>query len=149
MEVEWLILADSAEVVSNKLYLLGGGWDRLTIRKQPPVARQLAVAASFRVSWNETNQRHNFEIEVADGDGGTIDKVGGQFEVGRPPGTPPGQDQRIQIAVSIGMQIKKIGEYVIIARLDGEVGKRFPFNVVPGPEIAAAIGQQEDDPGRQ
>ena len=27
MEIEWLILADSAQIVGNKLYLLGGGWD--------------------------------------------------------------------------------------------------------------------------
>lgn len=147
MNVEWLILADSAQVVSNKLYLLGGGWDRLTIRKQPPVAHQMTVAASFRVSWNETNQRHSFEIEVADSDGGTIGKVAGQFEVGRPPGTLPGQDQRVQIAVNVGMQINKLGSYMIIARLNGEEGGSFPFNVVPGPEIAAAIARQKGDSG--
>ena len=31
MEVEWLILADSAQVIGNKLYLLGGGWDQLAV----------------------------------------------------------------------------------------------------------------------
>ena len=31
MEVDWLILADSAQVTGGKLYMLGGGWDRLTV----------------------------------------------------------------------------------------------------------------------
>jgi len=36
MEVEWLILADAAQVVGNKLYLMGGGWDKLTINNVFP-----------------------------------------------------------------------------------------------------------------
>ena len=32
--IEWLILADAAEVVGGKLYLMGGGWDRLTVNSQ-------------------------------------------------------------------------------------------------------------------
>ena len=140
MEVEWLILADAAQVVGNKLYLLGGGWDRLTITSPPPTPHRMAVAASFKVSWNETNQRHSFEIEIADSDGQTIGKVGGQFEVGRPPGLPPGQDQRTQIAVNIDLRIRD-GTYVIIARIDSQEGRRFPFNVVLGPMLATKQNQ--------
>ena len=138
MDVEWLILADAAQVVSNKLYLLGGGWDRLTLNRPLPTAHQMAVAASFRVPWTETNQKHGFEIQVADGDGGTIGKVAGNYEVGRPAGLPPGQDQRFQIAVSIGMQIRKFGTYVIVASLNGQEGGRFPFTVAAAPASAGA-----------
>ena len=65
MEVEWLILADSAQVLGNKLYLLGGGWDLLTVNREFPVDQRCAVALSVRVPWNETNQKHTFELEVA------------------------------------------------------------------------------------
>ncbi len=37
MDVEWLILADAAQVNGNKLYLLEGGWDRLTITRPLPL----------------------------------------------------------------------------------------------------------------
>jgi hypothetical protein len=136
MEVEWLILADAAQVTSNKLYLLGGGWDRLVIARTFPVTHQMAVATAFRVSWNETNQKHDFEIEVVDADGTGIAKLAGQFEVGRPPGIPPGQDQRTQIAVNLGLPLKHPGTYEVVARLNGEESRRFPFNVVAHPNLS-------------
>ena len=136
MDVEWLILADAAQVTSHKLYLLGGGWDRLTIARPLPVTHQMAVAAAFRVSWNETNHKHDFEIEVADADGLTVIKLGGQFEVGRPPGITPGQDQRTQIALNMGLPLKRLGTYVVVARLDGEEQRSFPFNVVAHPGLS-------------
>ena len=133
MDVEWLILADAAQVNGNKLYLLGGGWDRLTITRPLPVTHQIAVAAAFRVAWHETNQQHAFEIEVVDADGAGVVKLGGQFEVGRPAGTPPGQDQRTQIAVNLGLPLKRLGTYVVVARLNGEELRTFSFNVVGRP----------------
>ncbi len=136
MEVEWLILADAAQVTSNKLYLLGGGWDRLVIARTFPVTHQMAVATAFRVSWNETNQEHDFEIEVINADGAGVAKLAGQFEVGRPPGIPPGQDQRTQIAVNLGLPLKHPGTYEVVARLNGEESRRFPFNVVAHPNLS-------------
>ena len=136
MDVEWLILADYAEIVGNKLYLMGGGWDVLTVNSGFPVKHQCAVAASFRVSWKETNQRHNVEIEIATEDGQTLAKVDGQIEVGRPPGIPPGQDQRCQLAGSAVLDLKDAGRYVIIGRIEGRDAARVNFNVVPGPMLA-------------
>ena len=50
MEVEWLILADSAQVTGGKLFLLGGGWDRVTANSFP-FAHNMSIAVSFRVPW--------------------------------------------------------------------------------------------------
>ena len=128
MEVEWLILAEAAQVVGQKLYLLGGGWDRLTI-PTTPMYYNMAVAASFKVPWNETNIKHTFEIEIADGEGNGLGKVSGQFEVGRAPGIAAGTDQRSQIAANINWNITKPGLYQINARV-GEAHRSFPFTVV-------------------
>ena len=132
LDVDWLILADSAQVVGQKLYLLGGGWDRLTLPQPPPVHHQMAIAAAFKIPWNDANQKHRFEIEIADGDGEVVGKIGGDFEVGRPAGTPPGQDLRTQIAVNVGLNIKKIGAYQLTARLNGQYKRHFVFNVFGG-----------------
>ena len=56
-------------MVGGKLYLLGGGYDRVTLPKQPPAPHNMAVAVAFRVSWIETNVKHDFELEILDGDG--------------------------------------------------------------------------------
>ena len=132
MNVEWLILADAAQVNGNKLYLLGGGWDRLTIRRPLPANHLMAVAAAFRVSWNETNQRHQWEIEVVDADGNSLGKVAGELEVGRPAGVTPGQDQRLQIAVGMNLQLPREGTYSVVAKLSGGEERSFPFTVVQG-----------------
>ena len=130
LEIEWLILADAAQVSTNKLYLLGGGWDRLIITRPFPLTHQIAVAAAFKVSWNETNRKHDFEIKVADADGAEVAKIAGQFEVGRPSGIPPGQDQRTQVAVNLGLPLKHPGTYEVVAQLNGNESRSFPFNVV-------------------
>ena len=135
MEVEWLILADYAEVVGNKLYLMGGGWDVLTVNSEFPAKHRSAVAASFKVPWNETNQRHNVEIEIATQDGNTLAKAGGQFEVGRPAGIPAGQDQRWQLALNIEMTFEHPGTFVIIARVEEQEMTRSHFNVMAGPML--------------
>lgn len=140
MEAEWLILADSAQVVGNKLYLLGGGWDLLTINTQFPVDQRCAVALAVRVPWNETNQKHLFEIEVIAEEPATeapktMVKVGGQFELGRPPGIPQGQEQRLQMAIELGLRIETPGTKIIIARIDGQEKRRVHFNVIPGPML--------------
>lgn len=137
MRLEWLILADEAEVVNGKLYLMGGGWDKLWFNRQMPASRHMAVAASFRVPWNETNQRHGIEIELATEDGESLAKVTGQMEVGRPAGIAPGTEQRSQIAFSVDARFGKFGTYVVNARVDDQEQERVAFSVVPGSKLLA------------
>ena len=138
MEIEWLILADAAEIVANKLYLLGGGWNRFTVTTAFPAQHRMAAAVAFRVPWNNTNERHRFEIEVSDGDGQAMGKVEGQFEVGRPPGTPPGEDQRAQIVANIDVRFDEPGSFEIVARIDGQHDRHFPFYVIEGAALPQA-----------
>ena len=147
MEVEWLIMGDFAQVVDNKLYVQGGGWDRLTVNSGFPVEHRVGIAASFTVPWNETNQLAGVEIEVLTDDGASVAKIEGQFKVGRPADHPPGQDQRTQVAGNLTLKLEKAGTYAIEARIDGQVGKRTQFNVVPGPILAMRQQQERQQPG--
>ena len=130
MEIEWLILADAAQVTGNKLYLLGGGWDRLTQSGAFPFKKQAGLALSIEVPWNQTNEQHSFEIQMATEDGEVGAQAIGAFEAGRPPGMPPGQSQRVQLAAMVIMEFKAPGTFVIVAKLDGEEKKRVHFNVI-------------------
>jgi len=136
VEIEWLILADAAQVIGNKLYLLGGGWDRISPSKDFPFEQRCAIALAMKVPWNETNQKHAFEIEVCAEDQTTeelksIAKINGQFEVGRPAGIPMGQEQRIQLAIDLRLKVDAPGTKIIIARADGAELRRLVFNVLP------------------
>jgi hypothetical protein len=141
MEIEWLILADAAQVVGAKLYLLGGGWDRLTVNRPFPVEQRMGLAVSMIVGWNETNKKHDFEVEILSEDLATealksMVKVGGQCEIGRPPGIQSGQDQRFQIAVEMNLKIDSPGTKTVIARIGGQEKRRVHFNVMAGPNAA-------------
>jgi hypothetical protein len=102
-----LLLADAAQEANGKLFILGGGWS-LTGPDVPP----MAVAVKIEVPWNEANRRHSWELVLVDADGQAAVlqgaegreelRVGGDFEVGRPPGIPPGSDIDMPLAVNIG-----------------------------------------------
>lgn len=135
IEVEWVIVADYAEIIGNKLYVQGGGWDRLTVNSAFPTSRLVGLAVSFSIPWDETNQRHPFKLEVMTEDGSPAGRLEGQLEVGRPAGVPAGQAQRSQIAANITMKFDQEATFVVIASADGEELRRVPFNVVAGPNI--------------
>lgn len=128
MDVEWLILADAAQVVGNKLYLMGGGWDRLNVDKFPKT-HAMGLAMSIRVPWNQTNERHSFAIEIMSEDGQAIAKAEGSFEVGRPAGIRAGQDQRVQFGLNVIMNLGGPGTIAVLANIDNEEKQRVTFNV--------------------
>ena len=55
VEIDFLLLADRAEVLNGKLYLMGGAWDRRQIRDiDSPVS--LTIVVGVLVPWNLTNE---------------------------------------------------------------------------------------------
>ena len=102
-----LLLADSAQAVNGKLYILGGGWS-LT----GPAPCPSAIAVLISVPWNETNRKHNVQLDLVDEDyrpimmptpqGDAPLAIRSDFEVGRPPGIMPGSAIEVPFAFSIG-----------------------------------------------
>ena len=137
--LEWLILADGAQIANNKLFLLGGGWEVLTVNAGFPITQHLAIAAAFRVPWVATNQRHAFEIRIENDDTNEqLAGIAGEFETGRPPGIPAGSAQRSQLAGELLVEFKSPGLYVVRCALEGEdqADKRLPFRVIAGPLLS-------------
>ncbi len=143
MDVEWLILGDYAHMADGKLYLQGGGWERLTVNDGFPSKHMVGIATSVLSPWAETNQPNNIEIEVQTEDGETLAKINGQLKVGRPPDHPPGMPIRSTLAANLGLEFKTAGSYVIIARLEEQELKRTAFYVIPGPLLAMKQQQQQ------
>src|SRR5690348_319535 len=129
MDVDFAILADSAQLVNEKVFLLGGGWTAIWAREIPTVHRG-AFALGIRVSWDETNERHTLAVEVRDIDGELVQEIAkGEFEAGRPPGIAQGADQLINIAANVDFKLEATGEYVVVVEIDGNLEKRIPFQV--------------------
>lgn len=102
-----MLLADAAQAVGGKLYILGGGW---SITGPDPTPS--AIAIKIEVPWTETNMRHSFQLRLLDEDGQPVAvptpignrqmEIGGEFEVGRPAGLRPGTPIDVAIALNIG-----------------------------------------------
>ena len=101
-----MMLADSAQAVGGKLYILGGGWSITG-----PLPCPSAIAALIHVPWNETNRKHGVKVELVDEDyrpvlvptpqGDAPLVIQGDFEVGRPPGIVPGSSIEVPFAFNI------------------------------------------------
>src|SRR5262249_55815553 len=112
-----MILADAAEASEGKLYVLGGGWNITGPEPSPS-----AIAILFEVSWDLTNMRHPWRLELVDSDGEAVmveTPLGsqafvleGDFEVGRPPGVTPGTGLNVPLAINLGpVQLPPGGRY--------------------------------------
>lgn len=131
MYVDYLLLADGAQVQGGKLYVLGGGWDRLQFPSYPSTL-PIGLAFGVRVPWNEANRKHSFVIRGMSTDGNDeLFRAEGEFEVGRPPGVPQGMSQIFQMAATLPLNIPKPGTYVVEAEIDsGKARRHLPFFAV-------------------
>lgn len=101
-----ILLADFAQVIGGKFYIMGGGW---SIRSPQPIPT--AIAIKIEVPWNEANKKHNMKLELVDEDYRpvTISTTDGdkpialisEFEVGRPPGLLQGVSIDFAVAFNI------------------------------------------------
>jgi hypothetical protein len=102
-----MLLADSAQAVNGKLYILGGGW---SIIGPDPAAT--AIAIKIDVPWDLANRSHTFRLALLDADeqpvvvptpiGDHALELTGQFEAGRPAGLKPGTDLDVVLAINVG-----------------------------------------------
>jgi hypothetical protein len=136
-----MMLADAAQAVEGKLYILGGGW---SITGPEPSAS--AIAAYIQVPWDRTNVQHGFRFELIDSDGqpvaaetleGAEEQVAieGAFEVGRPVGVTPGTPIDVPLAINIGpLALPPGGRFEWRLSIDGETSEnwRLAFSTRPG-----------------
>jgi hypothetical protein len=129
-----MMLADAAQEVNGKLYVLGGGWS-----VTGPVLPPMALALKLDVPWSAANQAHEFLLVLVDADGHPVRvggddadvRAGGTFEVGRPQGLPAGTDIDFAFAVTVPSLPLAAGRYAWQLWIDGETSEDWqrPFQV--------------------
>lgn len=138
-------LADSAEVVQNKIYALGVGWNTIYVRGFPAVHRRLAVGATVHVPFTATNTSHKFELKLVTQDGQVhaigmradaegkpqaVHAMGGEFTLGRPPTLVDGDEQLACFAFTIdGMRFNEAGKFEWVISIDDNELVRLPMRV--------------------
>ena len=130
IEIDFVILADFAQAVLGKLNLVGGGWNVHNATQYPSTV-QFGVGIGILVPWSLTNRQHRFELLIKGSEGGPeLVRGGGEFEIGRTAGIPPGMVQRVTLGFSGQLQIPEAGTYEIIVTAAGR-SKTVTFEALP------------------
>jgi hypothetical protein len=131
--IPYMFLADGADAVGGKLYILGGGWDRLMVPELPGRSiKPFAIALGIRVPYSHTNRKFVLTIELVDADGAQVGdplQLGG-LEIGRPPGLTPGTAQNTPVGVGTNPEFPGPGRYSFVARIDGDIKNSASFEVM-------------------
>jgi hypothetical protein len=135
------MLADAAQAVGNKLYILGGGWSIIGPGPTPS-----AIALYIKIPWDQANVKHTMRLELVDSDGHPVlvDGADGEqpvlieneVEVGRPPGLTPGTPIDVSLAINLGpLPLRPSGRYEWRLSIGEESDEdwRLPFSVRPAP----------------
>ncbi len=130
VEIDFLLLADRAEVLNGKLYMMGGAWDRRQVRDiASPVS--LTIVIGVLVPWNLTNEQHRLSISIEDEDGLTLPpEVEVAVNVGRPVDSTQGQSFRATAVINNRWELPRFGTYRVAASTAGQNEKRVTFYVI-------------------
>ena len=119
ISIDFLIIADAAQEVGGKLYLLGGGWTLHHARGYPS-ALGFGLAIGILVPWAETNRKHKFTFAIRESEGAEVARGEGSFEAGREVGITVGMVQRVIAALSGQLLLPSAGTYEVVATVSGE-----------------------------
>lgn len=83
MEIDFAFLADRADIVNGKLYLLGGAFDAIHAPKVPVKHQSMTLVMRFLFSPPELDQTYRIEVRLIDADGKKVLAVPGDFTIKR------------------------------------------------------------------
>lgn len=122
-QVDFVMLVEHAEAINGKFYIMGGGWNQLTVPAYgQPI--NLAVALNVSVPWNKSNTKLPLKVSMIDSDGQELMPACIiTIVAGRTPNMIYGQSIPQPIALTMLTVIPKKGTYSIVAEItDADVG---------------------------
>jgi hypothetical protein len=133
VKLDWMMLANYAEIRDGLIYIMGGTWDTVNVGAPlepppgaPPGAQipfavvQGTLVARLLFHVTETGKDHTFEITVIDEDGGEVAKIEGGMRPEKTPGLPVGWEQGFPIVLPLtGLGLPKAGLYRISLQVNG------------------------------
>jgi hypothetical protein len=115
MKIESLIIADAAQAVGGKLYILGGGWNMFRASSYPAMV-PLAIAIDLSLNRNELGVKHPLTVVIADDVGVPIvPQMNGLVEVGKPTeDIPKDAPIKFPVAFNAALQVPRPGRYTVV-----------------------------------
>jgi hypothetical protein len=140
-------VADAASTVEGKIFALGIGWSIIYANAFPATHARLAIAMTIHVPYTQTNQLHRVLVHLENEDGvkvklgarvpadpetaaESIHEIGGEFNVGRPPLLPAGDEQIVPLSLTIdALTFDEPGMFAWVISIDGTEMRRLPLRV--------------------
>jgi len=131
MEIDFAILAESAEALNGKVYLLGGGFDTINAKKVPIVYPKMSFVLKIIFEAAEIGREHKLEIQIMDEDGKNIIGITGNLKIaGKSPEHPKGWKQSMVTVINLAnLKFSKFGNYSINVVINNSVLKSVPLRV--------------------
>ncbi|MEZ5176117.1 MAG: hypothetical protein R2823_07925 [Acidimicrobiia bacterium] len=132
MKLTSAMLCDAAQVQSGKLFVLGGGFDTISVRSLPATHRSLSLAMVAEVDAEDRQHDLELSITLVDEDGSDVGvKATGRLRVGTPPNLPAGEPSLIPIVSPFhNITFPEAKGYSFQVSLNGEELGRVRFRVV-------------------
>jgi len=139
VRADCFLLADAVQEANGKLFVLGGGWDRLVLSGPETKAPPMALACRIIVPWLDTNRLLRFLIHLQDSDGNELlGNINIDINVGRPPQLDPGADQAIPLAINLtDLVFQRQGTYAFKITHDDQDLARKIFMVAFSQDVQA------------
>lgn len=141
-----LMLADHAQVVDGKFFIIGGGWSIVGPQPVP-----FAVVADIKVPWHGIGTKHKLRLELLDADGQPVEVeqpdgstqplvIEGDFGVAPTPEIKAGAELTFPFAVNLPPQpaIEPDGMYEWRLSIDGETRDEWRVTFSTRPALAQA-----------
>lgn len=137
MEVDFAFLADGAEAVNGKLYVMGGAIDTIWGRQTPLMHSHLAFALRLIFDVAEIGRKHKLEIQIMDEDGAIIANVGGDIGIpAKNHNIPKGWRQSFLTVLNFqNLNFLKFGNYSFNILVNNSSLKNIPLRVAQHIEI--------------
>jgi hypothetical protein len=124
-------VADNAEAINGKLYVMGGGFDTMAVAAFPADIH-FWFATILLVPWKDTNRRLPIAGSVETMDGDDLGwKLEGELESGRAPGRRGGETT-IALAGPVGFHADEPMTVVVKLNFAGDQ-RSVPLTLVPPP----------------
>ena len=119
VQIKMMVAADAAQAVNGKLYILGGGFDRINMPTQPFEFR-FELALLIEVPWTATNEPYQLVVELLDADGQPVGyRAEVEMETGRPPGSRRGASFTVPLALPVFAEFPGPGRYTLRGSING------------------------------
>jgi hypothetical protein len=134
------LLADAAQVVGGKLFMLGGAFDTITAREFPATHRSLSLVVVIEIGPSDRNRDLEISTTLYDEDGRELGvQSKGAFRVGTPSTLPAGAASLIPLVTVFGnLQFPEPGGYVFIIEHDDHELARLPLRLQTPPGVRPA-----------